>query len=546
MNGRDPDTARAKGGRANGARAGDPRYRPFPRAAPPELSGGRSGARVLIVGAGPIGLALAIDLAQAGIAVAVLDEDDRVSVGSRAICWAKRSLEILDRLGVGGRMVERGVTWKVGRLFHGEEEVFAFDLLPEAGYRMPAFVNLQQYHVERFLVDRCADFPDLIDLRWRSRVTGLEPDADGVSARVECPEGTYAIRGEWLVACDGARSPCRRMMGLEFEGASFEDRFLIADVAMDADMPAERWFWFEPEFHDGRTALLHKQPDGIYRLDLQLGRDADPEREVREEVVRPRIARALGGRDFEIDWVSIYAFHCRRLDRFVHGRVVFCGDSAHIVSPFGARGGNGGIHDVDNLGWKLAAVLRGEADDALIATYDEERRLGADENIAHSTRATRFMMAGAPEERGFRDAILALARTQAFARRLINSGRLSTPCSLEAASAVTPGTNGTLRAGEVCPDAPLPDGGWLLHRLGGRFSLLAVGTEAPDRVAGLDVLRLAETDEIGARYGRGLFLVRPDQHVAAVLDGAGEAEVRDALRRAMARGRTGAAARAAA
>ena len=127
---------------------------------------------VLIVGAGPVGLAAAIDLALHGIASIVCDDQEAVSAGSRAICWSQRTLEIFDRLGVGARMAAKGVTWKVGRLFHRDREVYAFDLLPESGHKMPAFINLQQFHVEHYLIERCADFPDLIELRWMSRVSG--------------------------------------------------------------------------------------------------------------------------------------------------------------------------------------------------------------------------------------------------------------------------------------------------------------------------------------------------------------------------------------
>ena len=522
---------------------------PFVR--PPELDGGTTDAPVAIVGAGPIGLAMAVDLALHGVRSVVLDDNDVVSVGSRAICWAKRSLEILDRLGVGERMVGKGVTWKVGRLFHGDDEVYAFDLLPEDGHRFPAFVNLQQYHVERYLIERAREFPDLIDLRFLNRVVGHAETGDRVRIEVETPEGPYAFEARYLLACDGARSPTRSRMGLAFEGESFEEKFLIADIEMPGspfgDGPTERRFWFDPAFHPGKSALLHRQPDDIYRIDLQLDHDADAAGEASEARVVPRIRAIVGDRPFRLDWVSIYTFRCARLERFVHGRTIFVGDSAHVVSPFGARGGNGGVHDVDNLGWKLAAVLAGEAGPALIDTYDEERGRGADENIAASSRATRFMQASEPEAWGYRQAILRLARTEPGIRAMINSGRLSRPCALDGLSAVTDGDNGTIAAGAPCPDAPLGEG-WLLSRLGGRFSLLAVGMEAPDAVAGLPVLRVPCEGQIATRYGRGVFLVRPDQHVAAVFGSVDADAIRAAHARALGRavGRIGGRARLAA
>lgn len=502
--------------------------RHFPYRPAPELAGGAARRRpVAIVGAGPVGLALAIDLALHGVASLVLDDNDVVSTGSRAICWSKRTLEIFDRLGVGRRMLAKGVTWKVGRVFLGDRELYSFDLLPEPGHRMPAFVNLQQYYVEEYLVERCADFPDLIDLRWRNKVVDVAPRADGVAVAVDTPDGRYTFDADWLAACDGAHSPVRAMLGLDFAGRAFEERFLIADVEMKADFPSERRFWFEPTFHDGRSALLHKQPDDLYRIDLQLGRDADPEVERRPERVIPRIRAIVGDRAFALDWVSVYTFQCRRLESFVHGRVVFTGDSAHVVSPFGARGGNGGIQDADNLAWKLAMVIRGTAGAALIESYDEERVRAADENILNSARATGFMTPRSEAEAAFRKAALDLARDHAFARRFVNSGRLSVACSLAGLSLQTPDdAAGGVRPGEACPDAPVADAeghaGFLLDHLGGDFRLLAVGDVAVPEGLDLAVVRvagagLADRDGlVAARYGEGvLYLVRPDQHVAA-------------------------------
>ena len=496
-------------------------YEEFPYTTPGPLAGTPDPRRsVAIVGAGPIGLALAIDLALKGVASVVLDDNNVVSVGSRAICWAKRTLEIFDRLGVGERMVEKGVTWKVGRTRHRDEEVFNFDLLPEDGHKMPAFINLQQYYVEQYLVERCADFPDLIDLRFKNRVTGVRQDPTGATATVETPDGTYEIAADYLIAADGAKSPIRDMMGLDFAGELFEERFLIADIEMEADFPSERWFWFEPTFHPGQSALLHKQPDNIYRIDLQLGWDADPEEEKKPENVIPRIEKVVEGRPFTLDWVSVYTFQCRRLERFVHDRVIFVGDSAHVVSPFGARGGNGGIQDVDNLGWKLAAVAKGEASAALLETYDEERTHGADENIRNSARATKFMSPADGAERVFRDSVLSLAAKAPFARGLVNSGRLSLPCSYEGMRLAGDDADGLPKAtapGRPCPDAPLGDD-WFLSALGGDFMLIGFNTDPPE-LAGAGSLRIDAEGALKARYlgarEAAIYLMRPDQHVAA-------------------------------
>ena len=236
------------------------------------------------------------------------------------------------------------------------------------------------------------------------------------------------MEADWLVACDGANSDLRRMVGAAFTGQAFHDRFLIADVVMKAGFPPERWFWFDPPFHRGQSVLLHKQCDDVWRIDFQLGWDADPEAEKQPERVIPRI-RAMLGEDvpFELEWVSVYQFACRRIDRFRHGRVLFAGDAAHQVSPFGARGANSGVQDADNLAWKLALVATGQADASLLDSYHDERALAADDNLRQSTRSTDFITPKSATSRHLRDAVLELAADEPFARRLVNSGRLSTP-----------------------------------------------------------------------------------------------------------------------
>jgi 3-(3-hydroxy-phenyl)propionate hydroxylase len=305
-------------------------YKAFSYVTAPGLTAHEPHHALAIVGAGPIGLALAVELANHGVACVVLDDNNMVSRGSRAICWSKRSLEILDGLAVGEKAVEKGVICNVGRRFHRDKEVFNFDLLPEDGHKMPAFVNLQQYYVEDFLIARAQELG--VDLRWKNRVTGVAQGPDHAVVSVETPDGIYQIEADWVIACDGARSPVRTMMCLDFDGKLFEERFLIADIEMQAGFPSERRFWFEPDFHSGQSALLHKQPDAIYRIDLQLGWGSDPDVEKLPERIIPRIQEVVGHDNFTLDWTSIYTFQCRRLGKFVHGRVIFAGDSAHVVS----------------------------------------------------------------------------------------------------------------------------------------------------------------------------------------------------------------------
>jgi 3-(3-hydroxy-phenyl)propionate hydroxylase len=458
----------------------------------------------------------------------------------------------------------------VGKVFLEDELVYGFDLLPESGHKMPAMINLQQYYVEQTLVDACEAHPK-IDVGWKHKLVALQQQADHARLTVETPDGRYDLLADWVIACDGASSDTRRMVGAKFTGQFFEDRFLIADVVLKSPpQPAqgaqrlgsepERWFWFDPPFHRGQSVLLHKQCDDVWRIDFQLGRDADPEAEKRPERVIPRIQAMLGpDLPFELEWVSVYQFACRRIDNFRYGRVIFAGDAAHQVSPFGARGANTGIQDVDNLGWKLKLVLDGVASEALIDSYHDERAFAADDNLLNSTRATDFISPKSPASLRFRNAVLELARTEPFARPLINSGRLSTPTPYLHSPLNTPDDEpfaGAMKPGTNCADAPLRHQGrdvWLLNLLNtlhgpaGGFTLLAFGERPPlESVAeGRLVARVLSVggdvedpqgllaQRYDARPGT-VYLIRPDQHVAARWRGFDAAKVRAALRRATA------------
>ena len=545
-------------------------YPKFDYVRPPELAEGRDGHYpVIVVGAGPVGLTAAIDLAHQGQPVLLLDDDDTVSIGSRGVCYAKRTLEVLDRIGCDNRFVDKGVSWDVGRTFFGEGEVFNFNLRPQAQHLRPGMINLQQYYLEQYLIERTGDVPQL-EKRFKHKVIAVTPGDDKVTLRVETPDGAYTLTTDWLVVADGARSPIRTMLGLDIEGKVFMDRFLIADVVMAADFPAERWFWFDPPFHRNQSVLLHKQADNVWRIDFQLGWQADPVEEKKPENVIPRIKAMLGDeREFELEWVSVYTFQCRRMNQFNHGRVLFVGDAAHQVSPFGARGANSGIQDTDNLAWKLKLVMDGKAPAALLDTYGEERGYAADENLMNSTRSTDFITPKSTTSKVFRNAVLQLAAKYPFARALVNSGRLSVPSWLATSSLNTP--DGDVFEGQMIPGAPLADApieaagqpGWLLHQLGNRFQLLhyvddastldektalalaqlaqaAIAIEAiivaPRGQAPAGLKTLIDTDGcIAERYDLRpgtTYLVRPDQHVAARWRALDASKIKAALARA--------------
>jgi len=526
---------------------------------------------LVVIGAGPIGLSVALDCAQRGIPALLLDDNNTVSVGSRAVCYAKRPLEIWDRLGVASPLVDKGVRWQVGKVFLEDKQVYQFDLLPEGGHKMPAMINLQQYYVEQTLVDACEAHPKVV-VSWKHKLVALQQQGDHARLTVQTPDGSFDLLADWVIACDGANSDTRKMVGAQFTGQFFEDRFLIADVVLKPGVLApaqgaqrlgsepERWFWFDPPFHRGQSVLLHKQCDDVWRIDFQLGRDADQEAEKRPERVIPRIQAMLGPElPFELEWVSVYQFACRRIDKLRYGRVIFAGDAAHQVSPFGARGANTGVQDADNLAWKLKLVLDGVAPEALIDSYHEERAFAADDNLLNSTRATDFISPKSAVSLRLRNAVLELAADQPFARPLINSGRLSTPTPYLNSSLNTPDEEvfaGPMKPGTNCADAPLRHQGqpaWLLnvlntlHGPGGGFTLLAFGDRpAFESVAeGGVVARVlsvgGDVDDaeglLAQRYDAQpgtVYLIRPDQHVAARWRALDAGKVRAALRRCIA------------
>ncbi|SHG66316.1 FAD-dependent oxidoreductase [Marivita hallyeonensis] len=511
---------------------------------------------VVVMGGGPIGVATALDLGRQGIPVVVLDDHEGVGMGSRAICFAKRSLEIADRYGCAQPMLDKGVVWNLGKVFHDDRKVFEFNLLPEDGHKFPAFINMQQPYFEQFMIDEVRALQAQgapIEIRGKNRVESVDVKDDHTVLNILTPDGPYTIEADWLIGCDGANSPLRSMMGLDFKGRVFQDSFLIADIRMINDsFPTERWFWFDPPFKSaGASTLLHKQPDDVWRVDFQIGWDVDRVEELKEDNIRARLDAMLGPDvEYELVWSSIYTFQCMRMDKFRHGHVIFAGDAAHQVSPFGARGANSGMQDVDNLGWKLGLVIAGKAPEALLDSYDRERIHGADENISNSTRSTDFITPKSETSRLFRDAVLHLSEKYEFARPLVNSGRLSVPCVYDGSPLNSedglPGGPLRTRPGAPCPDAPFQSG-YLLDHLGDEFVLLGINTSVPSQledggvaVKGFSVSAADDTaGHIAGRYlgdaDTAVYLIRPDQHVALRMTKFDEATVRAGLRRALAK-----------
>jgi 3-(3-hydroxy-phenyl)propionate hydroxylase len=403
---------------------------------PPELCGRQNEVYpVVIVGAGLSGLTLACRLAQLGVAAVVLDEDNTVGVkgaSSRGICYTQQSLEIFARLGIYEHISAKGVAWQVGRTFAGDDEVFSFDLRERQQFShsvQPPFINIQQFYVEMFLVDRILELNKskaLTELRWCNKVTGFSQDEEAVTLQVQTPAGNYSLKALHLIDASGSHTPFHAWVGATMDSKRGDDRWCIADVRFKHTPPAERHTWIEAPFNDNRAVWQHLMADDVWRIDYQMAPDADPAYVSREDVVRERLAKQFGADvECEIVWVGPYAYKSQCLHRLRHGRVFFIGDTAKVVSPFGARGGNTGIADADNLAWKLAAVVRGHSSSELLGSYNQERLQAAQRNIQVTNRTARFLRAPEGIERVFRSATIGLAKHHEFARPLINTGRMA-------------------------------------------------------------------------------------------------------------------------
>lgn len=518
-----------------------------------------------------MGLTVALTLAKAGVDCVLLEDDDQVCSGSRALGMSRRTLEIWEALGAASKILAHGKPWRSGRSFYRGKTILDFTMADDPSLRHRPMFNIQQCYTEHYLVEALAQAPHA-DVRWQSRVERLEQKADFVEIQVSTPEGSYALCAQYVVACDGARSTVRSELGLQLHGTSYDASYVIADIELDTELPMGRRCWFDPPSNPGLTVLMHGQPDGLWRLDYQLGEDEDAEIAAKPENVKRRVQQHLDyigetGK-WRLEWASPYRVHSRALDSFMHGRVAFAGDAAHLMPIFGIRGLNSGVEDAWNLGRKLVQVLEGSSTLAVLEAYDQERRAVFLENAALANRNAVFMTPSGEGTRLVRDAVLSLSLGDTAVQDILNPKQATyvplrgSPLSTLDEDAWESGP----APGEVVPDMAYLPGAHLQSALPNNHSALYFAAGASDaevhRVASalseeasLHVLVVTDTlrgvanevldvngalhTHFGASNG-AVYLVRDDHHIAARWKQFDPSKLHSALRRLQGRSYSGA------
>jgi len=509
----------------------------FPLITPEQLRrSDNPSAPVAIVGGGPVGLAVALGLARQNVASIVLERRTTISTGSRALAMTRRTMQILDQLGVGKAVFDMGIKWSEGWTYYGTELVHYMDIARPQNEKHGQ-TNLQQCWMEKLLLDEIAK-TSLVSVRFGHEVAGIREGAEGVDIQVRTAAGDYAMQAQYLVAADGPRGTTRHHLNMDYEGTSYTQRFVINDIICKLPIPSGRRLFFSPAYLPGKAVLMHQAPFDMWRLDFQLldGQDADEEMQPEKVHKRIRAHFDLMGLtpDYELLLTSVYKTNALSLPTYNKGRIVFAGDAAHQVPIFGGRGVNHGYADAHNLVWKLAMVVNGTGHANLLNTYTQERRGAILDTLAELTKTTLFITTPSAGIALVREAVLSLSLSENFLNNLFDPYASApyeyadSPLNITAPKEAS--FNQRCRPGAIVPDAIVdPNDQRLYDQLGYVFTVLsfvekagasgktALAEELEAAPVPLKVLEFAADTDVARLFDAQagtVYLIRPDNRVA--------------------------------
>jgi 4,5-epoxidase len=468
---------------------------------------------VVVVGAGPSGLAASSALCAAGVDVRTLDAALAPATTSRALGLQPRGIEVLDRIGAIGKLREHAVPLSRTIFLANGRQLAELSWVDPTRQGPPNPIVISQADIEASLRDRLADAGGTVE--WGRQVVSVEDT--GENALVRLNDGSV-IRTQWVIGADGAHSVVRKSAGIEFPGIPRFELMFIADVCADLDSPRDAVaFWVSPM---GVMGAFPLPGENVWRL---MAPAADPDRRdcAPQDIVselETGLAHHGGGIIRSVGWASSFRIHRRLADSYRHGRLLLVGDAAHIHSPVGGQGLNTGIGDAENLAWKLALVLKGRAHDDLLDSYEAERRPIAAEVLSNTSDVTGLLVGGQARTRLLRDRVVVPMLNKRWVQRHIadkasqlsvtyRGGPLGIKPWLRALAVSLPG----LQPGDRMPDAEYPCDDGNVVRL---YSVLGPGWAflGPQALGAIAKARLCEIVMLPAD-GDGL-LVRPDGHLA--------------------------------
>ena len=475
--------------------------------------------QVLIAGAGPTGLVLALRLANHGVPIRIVSKAAGPGEASRAMAVQARTLEFYQQLGFGDAVVADGIRIKGAHLReHGHDlAAIAFDEIGRGVSPYPFVLSYPQDDHERFLTARLAERG--VTVEWNTALTGFEARGDGVLATLD-RGGTETCEVAYLAGCDGAHSVVREQLGVGFPGGTYDQLFYVADVALEGAPDDELLV----QIGDRSLVLaLPIRSTGMHRLIGIVPPELGGRRDIGFEDVRPSAEALLGIRAGMPNWFSSYRVHHRVVDHFRRGRVFLAGDAAHLHSPAGGQGMNTGIGDAVNLAWKLGDVLQGRVGAAVLDTYETERIAFARKLVATTDRAFETLVGEGWTSTALRQWVLPgmmpLMANFAATRRLLFNTVSQTRIHYRD-SALSEGRAGTVHGGDRLPwtganYAMLDGRSWRLHCYG----------EVPEGVApvaaalgiAVDALPFDKAADAAGFIEGAAYLLRPDGHVAIAL-----------------------------